>query len=127
MIKLDWNEYLEKAVQVNAEGAVLVRNQGGLPLDKNKEFAVFGRIQLDYYKSGTGSGGMVNVAKVTGITEGLLDAGAKLNEEVLKTYRDWFAENPHIRPNFSILVGFRSVCNIKTRLEQDKGHVLIPR
>ena len=95
MIKLDWNEYLEKAVQVNAEGAVLVRNQGGLPLDKNKEFAVFGRIQLDYYKSGTGSGGMVNVAKVTGITEGLLDAGAKLNEEVLKTYRDWFAENPH--------------------------------
>ena len=95
MIKLDWNEYLEKAAQVNAEGAVLVRNQGGLPLDKNKETAVFGRIQLDYYKSGTGSGGMVNVAKVTGITDGLLDAGAKLNEELLQTYRDWFAENPH--------------------------------
>ena len=30
MAKLDWNEYIEKAVQVNAEGAVLVRNQGGL-------------------------------------------------------------------------------------------------
>ncbi len=95
MAKLDWNEYLEKAAQVNAEGAVLVRNQGGLPLDKNKETAVFGRIQLDYYKSGTGSGGMVNVAKVTGITDGLLEAGAKLNEELLQTYRDWLTENPH--------------------------------
>ena len=95
MAKLDWNEYIEKAVQVNAEGAVLVRNQGGLPLDKDKETAVFGRIQLDYYKSGTGSGGMVNVTKVTGITDGLIEAGAKLNEALLQTYRDWFAENPH--------------------------------
>ena len=95
MAKLNWNEYIEKAVQVNAEGAVLVRNQGGLPLDKNSETAVFGRIQLDYYKSGTGSGGMVNVTKVTGITDGLIEAGAKLNEELLQTYRDWFAENPH--------------------------------
>lgn len=95
MAKLDWNEYLEKAAQINAEGAVLVRNQGGLPLDKDKETAVFGRIQLDYYKSGTGSGGMVNVAKVTNITDGLLEAGAKLNEDVLNTYRDWLNENPH--------------------------------
>ena len=95
MAKLDWNEYLEKAAQVNAEGAVLVRNQGGLPLDKNKETAVFGRIQLDYYKSGTGSGGMVNVAKVTNITDGLLESGAKLNEELLQTYRSWLDEHPH--------------------------------
>ena len=95
MAKLDWNEYIEKAAQINAEGAVLVRNQGGLPLDKDKETAVFGRIQLDYYKSGTGSGGMVNVAKVTNITDGLLEAGAKLNEDVLNTYRDWLNENPH--------------------------------
>ena len=95
MAKLDWNEYLEKAAQINAEGAVLVRNQGGLPLDKDKETAVFGRIQLDYYKSGTGSGGMVNVAKVTNIIDGLLEEGAKLNEDVLNTYRDWLNENPH--------------------------------
>lgn len=95
MAKLDWNEYLEKAAQVNAEGAVLVRNMGGLPLDKNEETAVFGRTALDYFKSGTGSGGMVNVEKVTNIIDGLLEAGAKLNEELLQTYRDWLAENPH--------------------------------
>ena len=74
---LNWNDYLEKAAQVNAEGAVLVRNENALPLDKNDEIAVFGRIQLHYYKSGTGSGGMVNVTKVTGIIEGLTEEGAK--------------------------------------------------
>ena len=95
MPRLDWNEYVEKAAQVVAEGAVLVRNQGGLPLDKSKETAVFGRTQLDYVKSGTGSGGMVNVVKVTNISDGLLEAGAKLSEELLQTYRDWLAENPH--------------------------------
>ncbi|SEL05503.1 glycoside hydrolase family 3 protein [Ruminococcus albus] len=95
MATLNWNEYLAKAAEVNAEGAVLLVNNGALPLDKNSETAVFGRIQLDYYKSGTGSGGMVNVDKVTGIVDGLLEAGAKLNEEVLKTYRDYVAEHPY--------------------------------
>ncbi|MBP5268313.1 MAG: glycoside hydrolase family 3 C-terminal domain-containing protein, partial [Ruminococcus sp.] len=95
MATLNWKDYLEKAAEVNAEGAVLLTNNGVLPLDKNSETAVFGRIQLDYYKSGTGSGGMVNVDKVTGIVDGLLEAGAKLNEEVLKTYRDYVAEHPY--------------------------------
>ena len=95
MAILDWNEYLEKAAQVNAEGAVLLENNGVFPLDRSKETAVFGRIQLSYYKSGTGSGGMVNVEKVTGIVDGLLEAGAKLNEKVLQTYRDWVSEHPY--------------------------------
>lgn len=95
MATLNWNEYLEKAAEVNAEGAVLLKNDGALPLDKGEEIAVFGRIQLDYYKSGTGSGGMVNVEKVTGIVDGLLEAGAKLNEGLLQTYRSWVAEHPY--------------------------------
>lgn len=95
MATLNWKDYLAKAAEVNAEGAVLLTNNGVLPLNKNSETAVFGRIQLDYYKSGTGSGGMVNVDKVTGIVDGLLEAGAKLNEEVLKTYRDYVAEHPY--------------------------------
>ena len=94
---LNWNSYLEKAAEVNAEGAVLVRNEGALPLDKKDEIAVFGRIQLDYYKSGTGSGGMVNVSKVTGIVDGLSEAGAKLNKELLKVYTDWVEEHPYDR------------------------------
>ena len=67
---LDWNKYIEKAVQTVSEGIVMLINKDhALPLDKKEEVAVFGRIQLHYYKSGTGSGGMVNVSKVTGIVD----------------------------------------------------------
>ncbi len=93
---LDWNEYLARAAEAVAEGIVMLRNDNAaLPLPADEEIAVFGRIQLHYYKSGTGSGGMVNVSKVTGITDGLLEAGVKLNEKLLDTYRKWDAANPY--------------------------------
>ena len=93
---LDWNKYLEKAAQTVSEGIVMLKNEGGaLPLDVNETVSVFGRIQLHYYKSGTGSGGMVNVTKVTGILDGLLEAGVKINEELLEIYRKWDEENPY--------------------------------
>ena len=92
---LDWNRYIEKAVQTVAEGIILLQNKdNALPLDVSEEIALFGRIQLHYYKSGTGSGGMVNVSKVTGLVEGLIEAGVKLNEELLSVYKKWDDENP---------------------------------
>ena len=92
---LDWKEYQEKATQAIAEGVVLLENKNGaLPLDAAKQIAVFGRIQLDYYKSGTGSGGMVNVAHVINIPEGLELRGARLDQELGKVYEDWTAEHP---------------------------------
>ena len=63
-------------------------NNNALPLDTDKEVAVFGRIQFHYYKSGTGSGGMVNVTKVVNILDGLIDNGVKVNEKLLDTYRN---------------------------------------
>ena len=96
MLKLDWDQYLEKAAEVNAEGAVLLRNENNaLPIDRSEEIALFGRTQLDYYKSGTGSGGLVNVDKVTNIADGLIEAGQNLNEELLSRYRKWVDENPY--------------------------------
>ena len=93
---LDWNNYIEAAVQTVSEGCILLKNDNGvLPLNKEKSTAVFGRIQLHYYKSGTGSGGMVNVSKVTGITDGLIEAGAKLNETLLDIYKKWDSANPY--------------------------------
>lgn len=93
---LDWNEYLARAAEAVAEGIVMLKNDNAaLPLPAGEEIAVFGRIQLHYYKSGTGSGGMVNVSKVTGITDGLLEAGVKLNEKLLDTYRKWDEANPY--------------------------------
>ena len=92
---LDWNKYIEKAASTVSEGIVMLKNNNGaLPLDMNETVSVFGRIQLHYYKSGTGSGGMVNVSKVTGILDGLLEAGVKVNEELLGIYRKWDEENP---------------------------------
>lgn len=91
---LDWNKYIETSAKAVSEGLVLMKNDGALPLKKGGTAAVFGRIQLHYYKSGTGSGGMVNVSRVVGITDGLIEAGYKVDEELLKTYQEWDEKNP---------------------------------
>lgn len=95
MKTLDWNKYLDTAAETAAEGIVMLKNDNAaLPVAKDEEIAVFGRIQLDYYKSGTGSGGMVNVHKVTGIVDGLLESGAKINTELLEFYKNKAEEQP---------------------------------
>lgn len=92
---LDWEQYLKTAAQVVSEGIVMLKNDNdALPLNPDEEIALFGRIQLHYYKSGTGSGGMVNVSKITGIPDGLLENGVSVNEELLDVYRKWDSENP---------------------------------
>ena len=93
---LDWKEYEATAVKAVEEGIVLLENRNGaLPLKENTPVAIYGRIQLHYYKSGTGSGGMVNVSKVTDITRGLLESGkVKVNQELLEVYKKWEEENP---------------------------------
>lgn len=92
---LNWEQYLKTAAQVVSEGIVMLKNDNdALPLNPDDEIALFGRIQLHYYKSGTGSGGMVNVSKITGIPDGLLENGVSVNEELLDVYRKWDSENP---------------------------------
>lgn len=91
---LDWEQYLEASARAVSQGVVLLKNDGALPLKKDGEAAVFGRIQLHYYKSGTGSGGMVNVSKVVGITDGLTEAGYKVNRKLLDIYTQWDSEHP---------------------------------
>ena len=95
---LDWNRYLELARQTVAEGCVLLENRDkALPLKKRECISVFGRIQNHYYKSGTGSGGMVITSKVMGIVDGLRESGAvRLNEELLQVYKEWDKENPFV-------------------------------
>lgn len=95
-MKLDWNEYTDTARQVVTEGCVLLKNEEGvLPLKKGSKLAVFGRIQRHYYKSGTGSGGMVNVSKVTGILDALLEeTQITVDEELLAVYDKWEETHP---------------------------------
>ena len=93
---LDWNHYVETAVQTAAEGCVLLENRGNaLPLRKGECVSVFGRIQSYYYKSGTGSGGMVNTNYVHGILDGLLaQPEIEVDRELMQVYRDWEKKNP---------------------------------
>ena len=93
---LDHKAYEETARQAVAEGQVLLINEEHtLPLQKGTRLAMFGRIQFHYYKSGTGSGGMVNVSKVTGILDALKESGQViLDPQVLSAYEAWVKEHP---------------------------------
>jgi beta-glucosidase len=92
---LDWREYELEARQAVAEGVVLVENNGVLPFSQGNEIAVFGRMQSNYYKSGTGSGGMVNVYHVTDIVEGLEESGIiHVNDELRQVYKNWEETHP---------------------------------
>lgn len=54
--------FAEFSMTVAAQGAVLLKNRPRtLPLDELDTIAIFGRTQINYYRSGTGSGGAVNV------------------------------------------------------------------
>ena len=58
-------EYCRKAA---AEGVILLKNEEDvLPLKKGETISVFGRCQIEYYRSATGSGGAVNVPYVKNI------------------------------------------------------------
>lgn len=79
-----------------AEGAVLLKNEDGmLPITKEDKVAVFGRSQIDYYKSGIGSGGLVNVEYTTNLIDGFRQhPWVMLNEPLVEIYREWTAAHP---------------------------------
>ena len=93
---IDWKKYAALARQAGAEGAVLLKNEKrALPLKSGEKISVFGRIQFDYYKSGTGSGGMVNTRYVAGILDALKEEQElTVNEELEQIYRDWLKDHP---------------------------------
>lgn len=81
---------------VAAEGAVLLKNKGdALPLKSNENVAIFGRTQINYYRSGTGSGGSVHVTHTTNLLDGLRSKqNIAVNEELAAVYEKWVEQNP---------------------------------
>ena len=79
-----------------AEGMVLLKNENQmLPITEKDQVALFGRCQMNYYKSGTGSGGAVNTAYTTNLIDGFRRyKNIVLNEELLKVYEAWIQEHP---------------------------------
>ncbi len=92
----DREKYAACAAEAAAEGIVLLRNrEDALPLHDGERIALFGRSQFNYYRSGTGSGGSVNVDYTTGIREALENSGRyRLDEKVSREYEDWIGSHP---------------------------------
>ena len=72
-----------------AEGCVLLKNDGTLPLKKDEKIAVFGRCQLDWFYVGYGSGGDVHPPYRINLMEGLANAGVAYDREVAELYKTW--------------------------------------
>ena len=84
------------ARQMGAEGTVLLKNEKDtLPLKPDETISVFGRVQVDTFYVGYGSGGDVNATYKVSILEGLRACdGIRLNEELAAVYEDWAAAHP---------------------------------
>ncbi len=81
--------------QASAEGCVLLKNDGALPLEKGARVAVFGRCQLDWFYVGYGSGGDVKAPYLVNLIDGLKNAGVSLDQELLDTYTAWTRSEDH--------------------------------
>ena len=77
-----------------AEGAVLLHNRI-LPYPKGTEIAVFGRVQLDWFCTGYGSGGDVNAPYLVNLLDGLEHCpDLQINASLAQVYRNWTRKHP---------------------------------
>lgn len=78
-----------------AEGCVLLKNDGVLPLKEKNIVSVFGRVQKDYFCVGYGSGGDVLAPYQINLIDGLRNNGKiNINEELAAIYDGW-CSNPN--------------------------------
>src|SRR5574344_578290 len=93
-------DFATKIREAAAEGAVLLRNDNNtLPFTDADTVSLFGRAQVDYYRSGTGSGGSVHVPYKTNLLDGMLRKKPSghnplINKELARIYTDWIKEHP---------------------------------
>ena len=79
---------------VAAQTAVLLENRV-LPLASGTKVSVFGRVQLDWFATGYGSGGDVNTPYIINLLEGLRNCeDLQVNEGIADIYEHWIVENP---------------------------------
>ncbi|MFD0620715.1 glycoside hydrolase family 3 C-terminal domain-containing protein [Paenibacillus sp. GCM10027629] len=86
--------FAEFSRKVAAEGAVLLKNDGNFfPVRRN--VSIFGRTQVNYYRSGTGSGGSVHVTHTTNLLDGIRSKeNITVNEDLAAVYETWIEQNP---------------------------------
>ena len=84
--------------RAGAEGCVLLKNDGALPISPGKQIAVFGRCQIDWFYMGYGSGGDVKAPYYVNLIEGLDNAGIRCCPALRESYRAWCARKEN-RPD----------------------------
>ncbi len=90
-----YEEFSSAARKTISEGCVLLENRNNaLPLFPGTKIAFFGRTQMNCFKSGLGSGGLVNAPYVIGIYEALDKAGLILDKKIRSVYESWTKQNP---------------------------------
>ena len=91
----DTPEEMKSIARIAAEeGIVMLKNNGVLPIEKDENVCIFGRIQRDYFFVGYGSGGDVNKPYCVDLVDGMKNAGIKVDEQIEKIYSDWIKNNP---------------------------------
>lgn len=81
-------KHTDLAYTVASEGAVLLKNNGVLPLKADTKIALFGVGSIDYIPGGGGSGA-VYCNYIKDMHEGFADNGIELFEDSLKFYYDY--------------------------------------
>ena len=79
-----------------AEGIVLLKNNGTLPIKTNDTVALFGRTAINYFAVGYGSGGDVQSPYIINIIDGLKGNDVKLDEKLLAIYEKWTTDPSNI-------------------------------
>lgn len=83
--------------QVATEGAVLLENDGVLPLKKSDKVALLGRCQINYFYVGYGSGGDVNPPYLVNVKDGMQNHGINLDKNILDYYEEWTKKNKVVK------------------------------
>lgn len=82
------------ARQAAAEGCVVLKNDGVLPLAPGQRISVFGRCQINTFLIGYGSGGDIHPPYQITISDGLKACEKiSLNTKLLQIYEDWCGKN----------------------------------
>ncbi len=91
---MDDKRFARLCRKIAAEGIVMLKNDGVLPVAAGETLAVYGRTAYDYLAAGTGSGGCVHPPYKISVIDGIKKSRVKLEPKTHKKYTSWLREHP---------------------------------